>query len=136
MERINVKGVWCSHKWILEVGGSSIWNQNNWLQVDLQEQVKFRWIIWQTQSNACEKIFSRKEGAYYEEIFSPTTKWATIWSLFALVARNGWKVQKMDVNTTFLNWYMKENSFMSHLEGFLWMEKNKKYAKSWNPFIA
>eukprot|EP00253_Pinus_taeda_P025136 PITA_25136 len=36
-----------------------------------------------------EKGFSQKEGVDYEETFSPTAKWATIRTLFALVAQNG-----------------------------------------------
>src|ERR1700733_9403424 len=32
------------------------------------------------------KGFAQKEGVYYEETFAPTTKWATIGTLFALVA--------------------------------------------------
>eukprot|EP00253_Pinus_taeda_P019453 PITA_19453 len=36
-----------------------------------------------------EKGFAQKEGVDYEETFAPTTKWATIWTLFALAAQNG-----------------------------------------------
>jgi len=53
-----------------------------------------------------------------EETFSPTKKWATIRTLFALGAQNGWKVHQMDVKTAFLNGDLKENVFMSHPEGF------------------
>eukprot|EP00253_Pinus_taeda_P002594 PITA_02594 len=35
------------------------------------------------------KGFAQKEGVDYEETFSPTTKWATIRTLFALAAQNG-----------------------------------------------
>eukprot|EP00253_Pinus_taeda_P029619 PITA_29619 len=59
------------------------------------------------------KGFAQKEGVDYEETFSPTTKWATIWTLFALATQNGWKVHQMDVKTAFLNGDLKENVFMS-----------------------
>eukprot|EP00253_Pinus_taeda_P003450 PITA_03450 len=36
-----------------------------------------------------EKGFAQKEGVDYEETFSPTAKWATIWTLFALVTQKG-----------------------------------------------
>eukprot|EP00253_Pinus_taeda_P025951 PITA_25951 len=36
-----------------------------------------------------EKGFAQKEGVDYEETFSPTTRWATIRTLFALTAQNG-----------------------------------------------
>eukprot|EP00253_Pinus_taeda_P035902 PITA_35902 len=35
------------------------------------------------------KGFEQKEGVAYEETFSPTAKWATIRTLFALAAQNG-----------------------------------------------
>jgi hypothetical protein len=35
-----------------------------------------------------------------------------------MATHNGWKIHQMDVNTTFLNGYLKENVFMSQLEGF------------------
>ena len=65
------------------------------------------------------KAFAQKVGADYEETFVPTTKWDTIQTLFALVARNSWKFHHMDVKTTFLNGDLKENVFMSQLEGFV-----------------
>eukprot|EP00253_Pinus_taeda_P027688 PITA_27688 len=64
------------------------------------------------------KGFAQKEGVDYEETFSPTTKWATIWTLFALEAQNGWKFHQMDVKIAFLNGDLKENIFMSQPEGF------------------
>eukprot|EP00253_Pinus_taeda_P016267 PITA_16267 len=65
------------------------------------------------------KGFSRKEGVDYEETFAPTAKWATMRTLFALAAQNGWKVHQMDVKIAFLNGDLKENVFMSHPEGFV-----------------
>eukprot|EP00253_Pinus_taeda_P035334 PITA_35334 len=65
------------------------------------------------------KRFAQKEGVDYEETFAPTAKWSTIHTLFALAAQNGWKVQQMDVKTSFLNGYLKENVFMYQPEGFV-----------------
>eukprot|EP00253_Pinus_taeda_P023640 PITA_23640 len=64
------------------------------------------------------KGFAQKEGVDYEETFAPTAKWATIRTLFALAAQNGWKVHQMDVKNAFLNGDLKENVFMSQPEGF------------------
>eukprot|EP00253_Pinus_taeda_P012581 PITA_12581 len=64
------------------------------------------------------KGFAQKEGVDYEETFAPIAKWATIRTLFALAAQNGWKVHQMDVKTAFLNGDLKENVFMSQHEGF------------------
>eukprot|EP00253_Pinus_taeda_P032861 PITA_32861 len=76
-----------------------------------------------------EKGFSQKEGFYYEENFSPIVKWATIWTLFALAAQNGWKVHQMDVKTAFLNGDLKENVFMSQPEGFAMKGQEHKVCK-------
>ena len=59
------------------------------------------------------KGFAQKEWVDYEETFSPTAKWATIRTLFALATQNGWKVHQMDVKTAFLNGDLKDNVFMS-----------------------
>eukprot|EP00253_Pinus_taeda_P015766 PITA_15766 len=75
------------------------------------------------------KKISQKEGIDYEENFAPTTKWATIWTLFALAAQNGWKVHQMDVKTAFLNGDLKENVFMSQPEGFALNGHERKVCK-------
>eukprot|EP00253_Pinus_taeda_P025980 PITA_25980 len=62
------------------------------------------------------KGFAQKEGVDYEETFTPTAKWATIRTLFALAAQNGWEFHQMDVKTAFLNGDIKENVFMSQPE--------------------
>ena len=62
--------------------------------------------------------FSQKELVDYDDTFAPIAKWATIWTLFALAAQNGWEVHQMDVTTTFLNGDLKDNVFMSQLEGY------------------
>ena len=66
-----------------------------------------------------EKGFAQKEGVDYEETFAPTTKWATIRTLFALAAQNGWKVHQMEVRTTFLNGDLKENVLCPNLKDLL-----------------
>jgi hypothetical protein len=58
------------------------------------------------------------QGVDYEEIFSPIEKWDTIHTLFSMEAQNGWKIHEMDVKTSFLNGYLKEDVFMSQQQGF------------------
>ena len=82
------------------------------------------------------KGFAQKEGVDYEETFSPTTKWATVRTLFALVAQNGWKVHQMDVKTSFLNGDLKENVFMSQPEGFAMKGHEHKVCKLVGPCMA
>ena len=47
------------------------------------------------------KGFAQKEGVDYEGKISPTAKWATIRTLFALAAQNGWKFHQMYVKLLF-----------------------------------
>jgi hypothetical protein len=76
-----------------------------------------------------EKGFAQKEGVDYEETFAPTTKWATICTLFSMAAQNGWKIHQMDVKTAFLNGDLKENVFMSQIEGFVVKGQKHKVCK-------
>jgi hypothetical protein len=66
-----------------------------------------------------EKGFAQKEGVDYEDTCSPTTKWDTICTLFSMEVKNGWKIHQTDVKIAFLNGDMKDNVFMSQLEGFV-----------------
>ena len=56
--------------------------------------------------------YAQKGGINYTQTFSPTTKWGTIRSLFAIVAQKEWKIHHMDVKTAFLNRDLKEYVYM------------------------
>jgi hypothetical protein len=47
--------------------------------------------------------FSQKEGIDFEEKNSPVSRYTSIRTIIALVAKMKWKFHKMDVKTTFLN---------------------------------
>jgi hypothetical protein len=64
-----------------------------------------------------------------KETFAPTKKWATICTLFSMVAQNGWKIHQMDVKSAFLNGDLKDNVFTSHPEGFVVNEQEHKVCK-------
>jgi hypothetical protein len=64
------------------------------------------------------KEYAHKEGIDYEENVSPTLKWTVIHALLSLAAMNRWNIHHMEVNKSFLNGYLKENVYMSQLEGF------------------
>jgi hypothetical protein len=76
-----------------------------------------------------EKGFAQKEGVDYEESFSPTKKWATIYTLFSMATQNGWKIYQMDVKISFLNGDLKENVFMSQPKGFVVKGQEHKVCK-------
>ena len=82
------------------------------------------------------KCYAQKEVIDYEETFSPTAKWDTIRTLLSLATQNGWKINQMDVKTSFLNGDLAENVFMSQPEGFVVKENNKRYASLSNPCMA
>ena len=94
----------------------------------VQEQIQIRSLD-KHKARLVAKGYAQKEGIDYEENFSPTTKWATIRTLLSLAAQNGWKVHQMDVKTAFLNADLKENVFMSQLEGFVVKGKEQKVCK-------
>jgi hypothetical protein len=50
--------------------------------------IRCKWVFKNTYrlERLVAKGFAQKEGVDYEEIFFPTTKWATICTLFAMVA--------------------------------------------------
>jgi hypothetical protein len=52
-------------------------------------------------------------------ISPPTKQWATIHTLFSLVAHNRWKFHQIDVKISFLNGDLKENVFMFQPKCFL-----------------
>ena len=45
--------------------------------------------------------FSQKEGIDYKETFAPVARYTSISTILALAVVMKWKVQQMDVNTTF-----------------------------------
>jgi hypothetical protein len=47
--------------------------------------------------------FSQKEGIDYEETFAPLARYTSIITIIALATKMKWKLQQMDVKTTFLN---------------------------------
>eukprot|EP00253_Pinus_taeda_P017700 PITA_17700 len=62
--------------------------------------------------------FSHKERIYYEEIFTPTTRYTTIRSLVSLDAAMGWNIHQIDVKTTFMNGTIDEELYIEQVEGF------------------
>jgi hypothetical protein len=113
----------------MEVGGPSIWNQTNWLQVGLQEQVQINMAhLTSTKRGLWKKDLHRNKVLIMRRLF-PHKKWATICTLFSLATYNGWKFHQMDVKTSFLNGDLKENVFMSQPKGFVVKGQEQKVCK-------
>ena len=59
----------------------------------------------------------------------PHKKWGTIHTFLSMVAQNRWKVLQMDLKTTLFNGGLKENFFLSQLEGFVVKGQENKVCK-------
>ena len=67
--------------------------------------------------------FTQKEGIGYEETFSPVARYTSIQVIIALASVLGWKLQQMDVKTTFLNGKIEQEVFVEQLDGFILHKK-------------
>ena len=47
--------------------------------------------------------FSQVEGVDYDETFAPVARYTSIRAVISIVAKIGWKINRMDVKTAFLN---------------------------------
>ncbi|WVZ97680.1 hypothetical protein U9M48_043194 [Paspalum notatum var. saurae] len=62
--------------------------------------------------------FCQKEGIDYEETFAPVACLEAIRTLLAFAASKGFKLQKMDVKSAFLNGYIEEEVYVRQPPGF------------------
>eukprot|EP00253_Pinus_taeda_P017191 PITA_17191 len=58
------------------------------------------------------------EGIDYDETFAPVARYSSISSILALSTHMGWKIDQMDVKTTFLNGMIEEEVYIEKPEGF------------------
>eukprot|EP00253_Pinus_taeda_P033926 PITA_33926 len=80
------------------------------------------------QAHFVAQGFSRKEGAYYDEMFAPISRYTTIHLIIALVASQEWNLHQMDVKNTFLPSSIKEEVYMEQPEGFK--------VQDWEPHVC
>ena len=62
--------------------------------------------------------FSQIEGIYYEETFSPITRYSSIRTILSLSVQMGWHIHQMDVKTVFLKGFIEEEVYIEQPEGF------------------
>ena len=63
--------------------------------------------------------YSQMEGVDYDETFAPVTRMKSIRILLALACHLKFKLYQMDVKTTFLNGFLKEDVYMAQPKGFI-----------------
>ena len=63
--------------------------------------------------------YSQMEGVDYDETFAPVARMESIRILLALVWDLKFKLYHMDVKTTFLNGFLKEDVYMAQPKGFI-----------------
>ncbi|PKI69339.1 hypothetical protein CRG98_010273 [Punica granatum] len=71
------------------------------------------------------KGYRQRQGVDYEETFSPVAMLKSIRIMLAIAAHYDYEVWQMDVKTTFLNGYIKEDIFMDQSRGFESKDKSK-----------
>ena len=65
------------------------------------------------------KGFSQFQGIDYNETFAPLEKMDSIWLVLAIAASKQWEVHHMDVKSSCIHGYIKEEIYMQQLEGFI-----------------
>lgn len=60
--------------------------------------------------------FSRKEGEYYDNIFSPIAHYTAIRFIVALAASQGWTLHQMDVKMTFIHGILHEEVYVEQAQ--------------------
>ena len=74
--------------------------------------------------------FLQVEGVNYEETFAPIARYTSICSIISILAEMGWKIHQMDVKTTFLNGFIKEEVYIEQPQGFEVHRKESRVCRS------
>ncbi|GJU24923.1 retrovirus-related pol polyprotein from transposon TNT 1-94 [Tanacetum coccineum] len=65
------------------------------------------------------KGYLQEEGIDFEEYFAPVSRLEVVWIFIAYAAHKSFLIYQMDVKTTFLNGPLKEEVYVSQLDGFV-----------------
>jgi hypothetical protein len=63
--------------------------------------------------------YVQPEGIEYDETFAPVARMETIRIFFSIASQLKFIVYQMDVKSTFLNGYLKEEVYVDQLKGFI-----------------
>ncbi|KAK6141586.1 hypothetical protein DH2020_024687 [Rehmannia glutinosa] len=65
------------------------------------------------------KGFKQRPDIDFHETFSPVVKTSTICIVLTIAISNGWMINQLDVNNTFLHSFLSEDVFMAQPPGFI-----------------
>ena len=72
-----------------------------------------------TKLDLSQKGFRQVQGVDYNEIFSTVAMLKSVRIMLAIATFYDYEIWQMDVKTTFLNGFLKEELYMMQLEGFV-----------------
>ena len=88
---------------------------NKWVYIKKREQLG-KLIKYKAQLVA--KGFTQCPGCDYVETFSPVICMETVSAVLALMVKNGYQIQQMDIKGAYLNSILKEKVYMKQPEGY------------------
>jgi len=88
---------------------------NKWVYIKKHDQLG-KLIKYKAQLVA--KGYAQCPGYNYVETFSPVVCMETVHAVLALMVKNGYKIQQMDIKGTYLNSILKEKVYMKQPEGY------------------
>nr|GEX17878.1 ribonuclease H-like domain, reverse transcriptase, RNA-dependent DNA polymerase [Tanacetum cinerariifolium] len=72
------------------------------------------------------KGYIQQHGINFEKVFAPVARMETIRLLLAIAATNKWEVHHLDIKSTFLHGDLMEEVYVTHPEGFIKEQDNRK----------
>ena len=106
---------------------NSLKDRKVWDLVDLpkgRQPIKGRWVFavksdGRQKARFVAKGFTQIFGIDYEETFSPVARFETVHLILALVAINDWKLEALDIKTSFLFGELDKEIYLVQPEGFV-----------------
>ena len=80
--------------------------------------------------------FSQVEGVDYDETFASVTRYTSIGALISIAAEMGWKINQMDVKTTFLSEIIQEEIYVEQSQGFEIHERESHVCRLKKPYMG
>nr|GEY05397.1 ribonuclease H-like domain, reverse transcriptase, RNA-dependent DNA polymerase [Tanacetum cinerariifolium] len=140
----NYKEASIDRKWIeaMEIELDSINKNNTWTLTTLpinQKAIGLKWVykakrdakgnIIKYKAQLVAKGYVQEQGIDFDEVFEPVARIEIVRLILALAAYHGWQVHHLDVKSAFLHGDLKEEVYVTQLEGFIQQENSEKVYK-------